>query len=519
MASVKETVEYTYKANTDEFVVDINAASKANDGLDKSATKTNKSTSKMATIGSTMSQNWGPIVGTIGAVTAAITIMGNATTDLVGKQNMVTAAFGESTDQALLFFDSLGGQLAIPSAELALYAGQMAITAQNYGFAGEQAVVYGSAVTNLSAIIASYLGLPVADVAERISAAMRGEAESAEALGLSLNETSVSSYAMANGATKAWTEMSTMERFSWRLFTAISQVATMMGIEVGAINSVETATEALNLMTEEASSQTTNWQKVTSELKNILIELLNKLTPVIEAIAGFILIVLGAIGAVLGAIQAFKDWITETEWFQTVMEGLSNIIQTVSDFIVPLIDRVQDAAQRFKDWWAESEQLQKFLDLINEVIGNIVTGIGKILEIIDNVIERFTTWASESELLQGFLDAIAGAIETISGAIETMIGFINDAIEAFQNFRAQDFGTDLINLGSEAATPGSASVTSAINHSINGAISSLNGSGISRVINNITNATSNEFNISPQQTMSYRDAYRQGQTAQMRGSI
>lgn len=79
----------------------------------------------------------------------------------------------------------------------------MSITAKNYGMTEEAAIKYGSAVTTLSGIISSYLGLPMAEVSERVSAAMRGEAESAEALGLTLNETTIQNYALANGCQTA----------------------------------------------------------------------------------------------------------------------------------------------------------------------------------------------------------------------------------------------------------------------------------------------------------------------------
>ncbi len=520
MASITETVKYDYIADTTGFTKNVDAANKSNANLDTTTKKTNKSTSKMAQIGTTMSQNWGPIVGTIGAVTAAVGLLGTSTTELVGKQNMVTAAYGENTDAAMLFFDNIGGQLAVPSQELALYGAAMSITAQNYGFAAEQSVIYGAAVTNLSAIIASYLGLPVADVAERISAAMRGEAESAEALGLSLNETAVSSYALANGATKAWTEMSTMEQFSWRLFTAISQVATMMGIEVGQINSVETATAALNLMTEEAGNQTTKWQELIALLKEELVEFLNRITPVIEAIAAFIIVVIEAKNRVMEIITAFIEWIGSCEGVQTAVQGVKDIAQSLHDLLSPMIQRVQQAVDKFIAWWSESENLQAILQQIKDVIDNIMDAVNRALSFIDDIIERFTAWMEESILLQAVLDAIALAVGKISLAVETLIGWINAAIQAFQDFRAQDFGSDLVNLGSGATDSASVDVTRSINHSINGAVSGLGLSrGVQSVASNIQNQTENVFNITTNQVMSYREAYRNAQLVQARGTL
>lgn len=408
MASIKETVKYEYIADTANFTKNVDGAKKSNDNFDVSMKKSDKSTKGLEKssiqLGGSLTEMatamikvpFGPLIS--GAVAAGVAIigLGEKTTQMAAEQNKVNAVYADSAVQIQQFAMDASSALAVEEQAFMQVAASMAVTAQNSGMAEAASETYGVAVAQLSAIISSYLGLPMAETAERVSAAMRGEAESAEALGLTLNETTVSNFAMANGATKAWTEMSAQEQMAWRLFTAIDQLATMMGVEVEAVNSVSSAQAALTALTGEAETQTSNYQKVTNELKNSLNDLLLKITPLIDAI--------------FGAVLAFMEW------------------------------------------WDSSVLVQAVLDNIAKTIDRVINAITRVVTAVKDVINRFKAWANESELLQAVLEGIQRAIEGISNAIETMIGWINSAIDAFQEFRNQDFGSELINLGGSAGS-------------------------------------------------------------------
>ena len=64
---------------------------------------------------------------------------------------------------------------------------------------------------------------------ERVAAAMRGEAESAEYLGLTLNENAVAAYAQAEGYEKAWAAMSDVEKAQVRYAMFLEQSNELQG--------------------------------------------------------------------------------------------------------------------------------------------------------------------------------------------------------------------------------------------------------------------------------------------------
>lgn len=452
MASINETVKYTYTADVDDFTKGVDGAKKSSDGLGGSTSKSSKSIdllgraskssngfiSGMAT--TMVKVPFGPMIS--GAVAAGLAIfkLGEQTTSMAAAQDRVNAVYGDSTIAITEYAETASAGLGVVEQDYMKVAASMAVTAENTGMTEAAAEQYGLAIAQLSAIVSSYLGLPMAETAERLIAAMRGEAEAAEALGLTLNETTVSNYAMANGATTAWTEMTAQEQMAWRLFTAIDQLANMMGVEVGAVNSVSTAQAALTALTGEAETSTTNYQKATTNLKNTLNDLILKITPLIEAIFGAIV--------------------------------------------------------KFQEWWDSSVLVQAVLDNIARTIDRVINAINRIVTAIKDVINRFKSWAEESELLQAVLEGIQRAVEGISNAVETLIGWINSAIDAFQEFRAQDFGSELINLGGSA---GSSSIQAGVNN---------RGVNAGSSINNNQNTQNNTFNIQANKVMSVRDAYR-----------
>jgi hypothetical protein len=69
--------------------------------------------------------------------------------------------------------------------------------------------------------------MDLASGVERVSAAMRGEAESAEYLGLSLNENTVKAYAEAHGL--VWAELNDVEKAQQRYMLFLEQTAEMEG--------------------------------------------------------------------------------------------------------------------------------------------------------------------------------------------------------------------------------------------------------------------------------------------------
>ncbi len=99
---------------------------------------------------------------------------------------------------------------------------------------------------------------------ERVTAALRGEAESAEYLGLTLNETYVMAWYEANKATeKAWKDLTDIERAQARYNVFLAQSEQLQG---RAANSASTFGGALQLVKKEIENAITNNRSINSSL-------------------------------------------------------------------------------------------------------------------------------------------------------------------------------------------------------------------------------------------------------------
>lgn len=409
---------------TYELVVDNTGAVKSMKNIEKEAEDTAKKMQKSmsdSAIGMTKS-----IAGFTAAGIAGLGMLGKATSTYVGVQNMVAAGYGEMTDEAINWAKTTGNMLAVPTTDMIKYGASMTITAKNYGMNQEAAVKYGSAVTTLSGIISSYLGLPMEDVAERITAAMRGEAEAAEALGLSLNETAVSNYAVANGAETAWKDMSDQEKMTWRLYTAIDQVANIMGVEVDQVNSVSTAIAALTELTQVASTQTTNFQKTVAALKDTFVKFLDAVAPVVDKIFGLIL----EFGALVGMITA------------KVIPVMQNLLAGFKDFLYT----VETLLTTFPTFFKTLALIAGGFALVTFAInmGNKAFGVMKkaykgITKIPKAIKAMSLSWLDNAKTLVGNVKTL---VVHTKGMIASTVQWIKNTVAKMFNSKATDENTD-----------------------------------------------------------------------------
>lgn len=159
-------------------------------------------------------------------------------------------------------------------------------------------------------------------------------------------------------------------------------------------------------------------------------------------------------------------------FFQALVP-IAKILTPIIELISGLIETITPLIQAIVEWANQSVILQWILASIEITVTAISGAISIIVGWITSVVERFNAWAEESKLLQAILQGIEMAVTGITNAIQTMINWINQAIASFQNFRAQDFGSDLINIGAGAAgSSASSQMTQALNASLSGINSS-----------------------------------------------
>ena len=175
MASVTETVNYIYSADTGDLVSDVNKGSKANDGFTRSMDMASKSSHMLKGASSAVGATISGLAGIVAGATAGMLALGKATTTAKAEQDKINAVFDDSAIAISEYSATVSASLGVVQKDFEKVAAANAIQAQNMGMSEASAESYGVAVAQLTAVVSSYLGLPMAEAAERVTSAMRGK--------------------------------------------------------------------------------------------------------------------------------------------------------------------------------------------------------------------------------------------------------------------------------------------------------------------------------------------------------
>lgn len=128
---------------------------------------------------------------------------------------------------------------------------------------------------------------------ERVTAALRGEAEASEFLGLTLNETYVKSWYEANAATeKAWKDLNDIEKAQVRYNVLLEQTAATQG---RAADSVRTFDGALEMVRAQVANAITNNEEMGDAMQRLALLISDNA----DEIAGFAAALTSAIGDIV----------------------------------------------------------------------------------------------------------------------------------------------------------------------------------------------------------------------------
>jgi hypothetical protein len=175
----------------------------------------------------------------LGTAVAALSKLGASAENQRRQVSGIEKAYGDAADQILDFTDAIQSSTKF-SNEDAREAAQIAATlAQNYGFTAEEI----EQLITVSADLATIHGTTLADATQRTAAAMRGEAESAEALGLTLNQAAIDreglTLSMSNEEAAHYRLNALMEQSAFATGAAGEAAATTAGQAQQAANALQ----------------------------------------------------------------------------------------------------------------------------------------------------------------------------------------------------------------------------------------------------------------------------------------
>jgi hypothetical protein len=153
------------------------------------------STSAMSRLMATMKQ---ASVG-IGLLSASYVKFSQSAVDNERAMRTLDRTYGETADSLRAYADELQRTTTFSSEQAVEAANLFGTLSRNYGLTSDQI----ERLITVSADLAAVNGITLADAAERVQGAIRGEGEAAEALGLTMNDAATGLAGMSAGMTEA----------------------------------------------------------------------------------------------------------------------------------------------------------------------------------------------------------------------------------------------------------------------------------------------------------------------------
>lgn len=213
--------------------------------------------------------------------------------DLAEVQNVVDVTFPNMSAQVDKFAQSALKVSGLSETMAKQYTGTFGAMAKAFGFNEKQAYDMGTALTSLTADVASFYNLSQDEAYTKLKSVFTGETESLKDLGVVMTQTALDSYALANGYGKTTSQMTEAEKVSLRYAFVQRQLSAASGDFARTSGSWANQVRVLSL-------------QIDSLKASIGQGLINLFTPIIQAVNTL----LGKLVTLANAFKAFTELIT-----------------------------------------------------------------------------------------------------------------------------------------------------------------------------------------------------------------
>ncbi|WP_270427637.1 phage tail protein [Blautia massiliensis (ex Durand et al. 2017)] len=213
--------------------------------------------------------------------------------DLSEVQNVVDVTFPNMSAQVDKFAQSALKASGLSETMAKQYTGTFGAMAKAFGFSEQQAYDMGTALTSLTADVASFYNLSQDEAYTKLKSVFTGETESLKDLGVVMTQTALDSYALANGYGKTTAQMTEAEKVSLRYAFVQQQLSAASGDFARTSGSWANQVRVLKL-------------QIDSLKASIGQGLINLFTPIIQAVNNL----LGKLVTLANAFKAFTELIT-----------------------------------------------------------------------------------------------------------------------------------------------------------------------------------------------------------------
>lgn len=278
--------------------------------------------------GTTQVNNWlGKITQVVGAYVSFQAVSGTMkqaidyASDLAEVQNVVDVTFGNATQQINEWSQAALKVYGINEVTAKQYTGTMGAMLKSSGLAGNAVVDMSMNLTALAADMASFYNLDTDVAFEKIRSGISGETEPLKQLGINMSVVNLEAYAMTQGITESYSEMSQAEQTALRYSYLLQATADAQGDFARTSSSYA---NQIRLLGE-------NWTEFTGMVASQVIPVLTLLVEELNFGISWLSANWSVLQPVLLGIIALVTTYTSVLAAHAVMQGISNAIELVAE--------------------------------------------------------------------------------------------------------------------------------------------------------------------------------------------
>lgn len=332
--------------------------------------------------------------------------------DLTEAQNVVDTVFKDSAETINQFAKDAGVSFGMTQLAVKNYAGSMGAMLTSMGMTDEQVLSMSQSLVGLAGDMASFYNLDHDTAWQKIRSGIAGETEPLKQLGINMSVANLEAYAMSQGITTLYKDMSQSEQTLLRYNYLMQQTANAQGDFAKTSDSFANQQKILALQFENLST-------------NIGTYLLPTLTTLMQAFNG----------AMSGTIT-FKEAMTQIAdvivgFANSLMEKLPVLLETGASMLQTLIQGIIEAIPTLMP--AVTEVISSLLIFLVEQLPAIVNGgIQIILAVVKGIANAIPA------LVPAIVEAVINIVTTlmdnidliINAGMELIIGLAQGLIDA-----------------------------------------------------------------------------------------
>ena len=368
----------------------------------------------------------------IGITKKAVQMRGEVEQQIGGTE----AVFGEFAKTVQKDAEKAFDKMGVSANDYMSYINKMGSLMKGSGIKTKKAMKLSSDAMQRAADVASIMGIDVKDAMTAISGAAKGNFTMMDNLGVSMNATSLSAYALEKGLKKTYAQMSQGEKVELAMQMFMEKTADYAGNYAK-----ENKTLAGSLTTLKAAAQnliagTGGIDQVMSAIQNfgnILATQLQTILP--QVVQGLVGLINGLIPLLPTLIQAVLPALMEgiTQLTMAIVDALPDLVMMIADMLPTLIPNVVKAIMQIIPALIKNipQFIKAGLKLVAGVIKGIILGIAEAVKAIYDLATNMINKLKEMFKGKSIWEIGEMLVKGLWNGIKNVTSWITDKIKGF----------------------------------------------------------------------------------------